>query len=453
MPSGLHVGKFAEGVGRAVGDDFAEIDVGDVAAALGFVHVMSGDEKGDAVGGKFEEKIPELAARDGIDARGGFVEKDESGLVQHGAAESQALLPPAGKLRGETIEIRTETVELNDFVHALAKTLGSEAVDAAVENEIFGNGEIGIEAEILRHVADIFADGFGVGANVDALDGGVAGRKRKQTGEHFDDGGFAAAVGAEKAEDFAFFDAEADVVHGGEVAEAADQMVGGDGGLVGVGHGLGVGSELDVGGHAGEDAMGGIVDADFHAENLVDAFFAGLHVAGKKFGLLVDLLDDAVEGLIGKGVDADFRFLAEMHVADFGFRDVDADVDLIALEERGDGSVGRDEIAGADIENFDGGGGGGENLAFAETGFVVGQSGFRGGNIFAAIAALVFFESGLRLVIAGFGGSDFFGAIAALEFIEFVSGRSAFAARAIFQLASAVSRCCLETRSLAARAS
>ena len=138
----------------------------------------------------------------------------------------------------------------------------------------------------------------GILAHVNALHGGVAASERQQPGEHLDDGGFAAAVGAEKAEDFALFDAEAHVVHGGEIAEAPDQMLRGDGGLGrSVGHGLAVRRELHVRGHAGKHAMRGIVDADFHAENLVDAFFAGLHVARQKFGLLVDLLDDAAERL------------------------------------------------------------------------------------------------------------------------------------------------------------
>src|SRR6266478_4418557 len=72
---GLNVWKFAERIGRTVGDEPAEVNVGDMAAALGFVHVVSGDEEGDAVTGKLEEESPELAARERVDARGGFVEE------------------------------------------------------------------------------------------------------------------------------------------------------------------------------------------------------------------------------------------------------------------------------------------------------------------------------------------------------------------------------------------
>src|SRR5712691_3120232 len=96
----------------------AEVNVGDMAAALGFVHVVSGDEEGDAVTGKLEEEIPELAARDGVDAGRWLVEEKKRRLVQHGAAEGEALLPAAGKLRGQAIEIGFEAIELDDFIDA-----------------------------------------------------------------------------------------------------------------------------------------------------------------------------------------------------------------------------------------------------------------------------------------------------------------------------------------------
>src|SRR5260370_26564886 len=99
----LDVRKVTERVGCAVRDELAVINVGDVAAALGFIHVMGGDEKSDAMAGKLEEESPKLAARDGINPGGGFVEKKKLRLVQHGAAEGEALLPAAGKLRGQAI--------------------------------------------------------------------------------------------------------------------------------------------------------------------------------------------------------------------------------------------------------------------------------------------------------------------------------------------------------------
>src|SRR5712664_1016179 len=164
----LHVGQFAERVGSAVGDEAAVIDVGDVAAALGFVHVVRGDEKRDAVAGEFEEEVPELAAGDRVDASSGLVEEQELRFVQHGAAEGKTLLPPARKLRSEPAEIRAEAIELDDFIYASLQTLGRQAVDAAVELKILRDREIVVEAESLRHVANVLAHGLRIGANIDA---------------------------------------------------------------------------------------------------------------------------------------------------------------------------------------------------------------------------------------------------------------------------------------------
>src|SRR6266550_3174818 len=229
-----YAGEVAQRMGSAVGDELAEINVGYVAAALGFVHVVGGDEEGDAVAGKLEEEIPELAARDGVDASGGFVEEKKRGLVQHGAAEGEALLPATGKLRSQAIQIGCEAVELDNFVDAALQARGLQAVDTAVELQVFRDGQIVVETEILRHVTDVLADVFGIGADVEAFNEGGAAAERQESGEHFDDGGFAATVGAEETEDLAFFDAEADVVDGGEIAETAHKILRGDSGFGGI---------------------------------------------------------------------------------------------------------------------------------------------------------------------------------------------------------------------------
>src|SRR6266849_5274651 len=180
--------------------------------------------------------------------------------------------------------------------------------------------------------------------------------------------------------------------------------------------------QLDVGGHAGADAAGGIGDANFHAEDLMHALFPGLHVARQKFGLLVDLLHDAVENGVGKGIDTNFRLLAEAHTAKLGLRNIDADVDLIAFEKRGDRRVGGNEIARAHVEDLNNRRGRSGDLAFAEASFVIGEGGLREFDVFPAVAALKFFQVRLSLVIVGLGGGNFFRTIAALEFGQLVLG-------------------------------
>src|SRR6266705_4295341 len=144
--------------------------------------------------------------------------------------------------------------------------------------------------------------------------------------------------------------------------------------------------------HAGKDAAGGIIDADFYANDLVNALLVCLHIARQEFGLLVDLLDDAIESGVWKRIDANFGFLANPDAADFGLRDVDANVDLILLQKRGDRSVGSNQIARANVKNFDRSGGGSGDLALPETGFVVSIGCLREVDVFATVAALEFIE-------------------------------------------------------------
>src|SRR5690349_21694548 len=65
---------------------------------------------------------------------------------------------------------RSEAVELDDFLDAAFEAGRIEAVNAAVELQIFCDGEVEIQAEILRHVADALAHFFGVLAHVQPFD-------------------------------------------------------------------------------------------------------------------------------------------------------------------------------------------------------------------------------------------------------------------------------------------
>src|SRR5438552_2938909 len=95
-------GRFGScGVGGEGDEEVGVVEVGGGGAAFGVVHVVGGVEEGDAAVGEVEEEVPELAACDGVDAGGGFVEEDDVGLVDEGAGEGEALLPAAGERASE----------------------------------------------------------------------------------------------------------------------------------------------------------------------------------------------------------------------------------------------------------------------------------------------------------------------------------------------------------------
>ena len=122
------------------------------------------------------------------------------------AGERQALLPSAGELAGAAIHVGLDAGERLHFAGALCGALAVEAVDARIEIHVLGDGEVFVQAELLRHVAHVAADFRSIFADVHAEDAAGAFGGRQQSAKRLDDGGLARTVGAEEAEKFSFAD-------------------------------------------------------------------------------------------------------------------------------------------------------------------------------------------------------------------------------------------------------
>ena len=73
--------------------NFAIDHYADAVAILGFVHIVGGNEYGDALRGGFVYHIPELTARYGVYATGGLVEEYDFGTVEDSHREGELLFP------------------------------------------------------------------------------------------------------------------------------------------------------------------------------------------------------------------------------------------------------------------------------------------------------------------------------------------------------------------------
>ena len=94
-----------------------------------------------------------------------------------------------------------------------------QAVGAAEEADVLDHGQVLVERELLRHVADRPLDALGLAADVEAADRRRPGGRVEEAAEHADGRGLAGSVGPEKAEDPAAVDIEGDRIDGREVAE------------------------------------------------------------------------------------------------------------------------------------------------------------------------------------------------------------------------------------------
>jgi hypothetical protein len=226
--AGLDAG--AEFFERAVGNEAAAIDDGDVSAqAFDDFEDVRGEEDGGAAGDHALEHCLEGAGGDGVHAFKGFVEEEDFGAVDDGGGEGEFFLHAVGEVGDEFFCFAGEVHELEEFFGAGSGGGGVEAVHATDKAEVLGCGETAEEGEAFGDNADLAFDFDGVGECVETEDPDTAGGGGEEAGEHLDGGGFAGAVGAEEAEELAGRDGEIDVLNGGEVAESPGEALGGDG--------------------------------------------------------------------------------------------------------------------------------------------------------------------------------------------------------------------------------
>src|ERR1039458_147811 len=96
--------------------------------------------------------------------------------------------------------------------------IGGPAAESGEEIEHFEAGEIGINAHLGGEVSDVGPCGEPRALAIVSEDEGVAAGWPQEVKQNADGGGFAGAVEAEKAEDFAGSDVQVQIVYGGEFA-------------------------------------------------------------------------------------------------------------------------------------------------------------------------------------------------------------------------------------------
>jgi hypothetical protein len=127
---------------------------------------------------------------------------------------------------------------VHHLLHPFGDLPGRQPEQVRVQHQVLTHRQFAVEREGLGHVPHPAA-GVDV-ARVDRIteQPGLAFARRQQSREHLHGRRLAAAVRADEAEDFTAVDAEADVIHRSELAEAHREVAGLDGGrfrLVGLG--------------------------------------------------------------------------------------------------------------------------------------------------------------------------------------------------------------------------
>ena len=202
-----------EGVGEARGD---------------FLDVVRDEHEGGAarLAGEGFDELQKLFAGDGVEAGARLVEDEQLRFRHEGAGDEDALAFALGELSPETSGKFAGAGEAQEFQRGAA--VGGRDLHPQVELRVFAaddgfeSGFVGWNAglEGAGHEADLEAKVAPVaGAVVLVEQFDLAGARGEVAGEGFEEGGFAAAVGAENDPVFAGFHAPRDVTQqGGAVA-------------------------------------------------------------------------------------------------------------------------------------------------------------------------------------------------------------------------------------------
>ncbi len=224
------------GSGRRVDEQFARVHRQQLPELFGFFDVGGGDEGGHARGFLLQvvHQRPELAARQGINAGGGFVKDEQVGRVDEGAAEADFLFHPAGEFAGGAVGEGGEAGRVQEALDARTAFAAFKAEEAGVEVDVFVNAEGGVEIapQSLRHVGDAVREGKAVAraGHVAVKDAHLPALDAAHAGDDAEQGAFADAVRADEADGRPARQGEADVVQCGGFAVAVGEVVNGDGG-------------------------------------------------------------------------------------------------------------------------------------------------------------------------------------------------------------------------------
>ena len=143
-------------------------------AALGLVHVVRGDQHGQAARGERVDLVPEIAARLRIDAGGRFVEQQQLAARGSGRRPAPAAASSRRRVRRRADAARAREAEPVERRIDLRPRSAMPYI-RATKSQILADGQVLVEAEPLRHVADVPLDRLGLADDVVAQAGAAAG--------------------------------------------------------------------------------------------------------------------------------------------------------------------------------------------------------------------------------------------------------------------------------------
>ena len=195
--------------------DLAVVDEDDAVGHLaGKAHFVGDHQHGDAGVGQLLHQFQNLAHHFGVEGAGGLVEQDHVRVHGKGTGNGNALLLAAGKALGVGVGLVGQAYAGQQFVGLVGNgLLILELEQGGGQLKVLLHSQVGEEVEVLEHHAHLLADGVDVVViHLHALKFDAAAGGDLQPVQAAQEGGFAAARGADGADHVAAVDVDVDAL-------------------------------------------------------------------------------------------------------------------------------------------------------------------------------------------------------------------------------------------------
>jgi hypothetical protein len=173
-----------------------------------------GGEENGAGTPEFTDQVADLDDLIGVESGGGLVENEDRGRMKHGLGEAGALAITFGEGADLLVETLGDSAVGSDLIDGPAEGRAGEATNLPHVAEVVDDAHIQVQWRMFGEVAQAGACQEGVLQDIETIDAGGAGGGGDVAGEDLHGGGLARAIGAQKANNFAWLDREADPTEG-----------------------------------------------------------------------------------------------------------------------------------------------------------------------------------------------------------------------------------------------
>ncbi len=230
----------------------------------------------------------------------------------------------------------------------------SDPVNSSVEINVLAHGQVGVQTELLRHVANSRFDRFRLSIRIKTQHARRPRGWRQDSQQHANDCRFSTAIGTQQAENRSSLNLKGHVVDSDKFSETARKSIGFNNSVhLCLPPSTGFNQTLAVMPARSFVAWKALIFIDGHANtvNLFRSVFDRLDIAGSEFGLLRDKSDCAQQITIGKTVNRHTQLLTNRQMQE-SLRNIGTDPEMFIGQDGQHRCVGTDQIAGLQIKRI-----------------------------------------------------------------------------------------------------